>query len=275
LSMRPRRPLFATDVILPAVQSYRSSLLAASGKMTSELVWAHDVMQVYFDTVSSHPVVAEAHEIFASANKMLFVPECAKPVEQRSRTTPFPYAEGAALSVSYEDMLQLAQRRRSVRWFKDTPVQDEIIDQAIKIASLSPSACNRQPYRFVVVREPVNLNLVRELPMGVAGFADNLPVMVAIVGRLRAYSNSRDRHLIYIDGGLAAMSFMFALETLGLSSCPINWPDIKWREQQATKLMMLDPDERIVMWVGVGYADEEGLVPASTKLDVEQIRTFL
>lgn len=40
---------------------------------------------------------------------------------------------------------------------------------------------------------------------GATDFAENLPAMIAIVGDLSAYPYERDRHLIYIDGSLAAM----------------------------------------------------------------------
>ena len=52
-------------------------------------------------------------------------------------------------------------------------------------------------------------------------------MIIVIVGELDAYEYDRDRHLIYIDGSLAAMTFMLALETLGLSSCPINWSGVE------------------------------------------------
>ncbi len=54
-------------------------------------------------------------------------------------------------------MLSLSEainQRRSVRKFKPDPVPDEIIDQMLEAARLAPSATNRQPWRFQVVRDP-------------------------------------------------------------------------------------------------------------------------
>src|SRR5690606_11809839 len=100
---------------------------------------------------------------------------------------------------------------------------------------------------------------------GTNGFAENLPAMITIVGDLSAYPYERDRHLIYIDGSLAAMQLMLALETLGLSTCSINWPEVDSNERKLRKLIKLKDYERVIMLLAVGYADAGGGVPYSQK----------
>ena len=95
-----------------------------------------------------------------------------------------------------------------------------------------------------------------------------------IVGRQRAYFSERDRHLIYIDGALAAMSFVLALETLGLSSCCINWADIEAQERKMARLLQLEPDERVIMLVAIGYPDPEERVPYSAKKMLHTLRRY-
>ena len=109
------------------------------------------------------------------------------------------------------------------------------------------------------------------LAMGTVGFAENIPALAVVVGDLSCYQEYRDRHLIYIDASLAAMQFMLALETLGLSTCPINWPDIEVREQKMQKLLNLPAFQRPVMLIAIGYADPEALIAYSQKKDVEQL----
>ena len=101
--------------------------------------------------------------------------------------------------------------------------------------------------------------------MGTAGFSENIPAIIAIVGDLSAYPEERDRHVIYIDGSLAAMQLMLALETLELSTCPINWPDIRNREKRIREIIKLKDYERIIMLMAVGYADPTGGIPYSQK----------
>src|ERR1700727_755214 len=52
--------------------------------------------------------------------------------------------------------------RRSIRDFAPTPVPPEVIEQAIRAAASAPSGANLQPWRFVVVRDPVRKRRLRE-----------------------------------------------------------------------------------------------------------------
>lgn len=269
LIMQPRRDVFAVDYITQTVESYRDSLAGTVDR--DEVSWAHDVLKSYFETTSNHPVIDAARSVFQQLPSPY---SCASSLRHPDAgRVPFG-AYMQAPPVDYSAFSELCMRRRSVRWYQDRPVPRDIIDNAVAMAVQSPSACNRQPYKFVIFDDPASVAQVAELPMGVAGFSHNFPAMVAVVGRLRAYPHVRDRHVIYIDGALAAMSFMFALETQGVASCSINWPDIPEREHAATRLLKLAPDERIVMFISVGYAAEEGLVPYSQKLSLEEARVY-
>ena len=70
---------------------------------------------------------------------------------------------------------------------------------------------------------------------------------------------------VYIDASLAAMQLMLALETLGLSSCPVNWPDIESFEVKMEKKLGLTKNLRPIILLPVGYADLTGLIPSSSK----------
>jgi nitroreductase len=75
----------------------------------------------------------------------------------------------------------------------------------------------------------------------------------------------------YIDASLAAMQFMLALETLGLASCPINWPDVESLEQQMAVALDLPWHLRPVMLIALGYPDPTGGVPFSAKKPSESL----
>ena len=91
---------------------------------------------------------------------------------------------------------------------------------------------------------------------------------------LDAYFDERDRHVIYIDASLAAMTFMLALETLGLSSCPINWQDVAEFESKIRNILQLKTIERPVMLISCGYPDKDAKVPFSEKKDLDEIRSY-
>lgn len=150
----------------------------------------------------------------------------------------------------------------------------ELIDKAILVANQSPSACNRQPYEYRIIDDPNLLKEVAKIPAGIKGYEDNIPMLIVVVGNLDAYFDERDRHIIYIDASLANMAFMFSLETLGLSSCSINWPDIEKLEKRMEKSLKLKQHQRPIMCMAVGFPDPNGLVPYSEKRNIREIRKY-
>ena len=269
LISRPRREIFALGYIDETVDVYSIAVTASGCVGDQEVCWAHDVLLQYFEVTGSHPKL----ELLRGRFDELESP-AQRPTPERF-TSRVPYARQLEdCPVSYDSLLKLAKRRRSVRWFEQKPVPRELLLQALAVATQSPSACNRQPFEFRIFDDPELLSAVAALPAGTAGYEHNFPCVIVVLGRQRYYFDERDRHLIYIDGSLATMSFVLALETLGLSSCCINWPDIDEREQVAEKILQLEPDERPVMFIAVGYPDPTGLVPYSEKRAPEQLCRF-
>ena len=270
LISRPRRDVFALQYIEETVNVYQSVLESAKGECSGELSWAHDVLVEYFDTAGDHRLLNELGDRFRS------LPPPSQQVSANRAESRKPYLRDLdePVPVSYRNLLQLAERRRSVRWFTGTRVPREMLHQALAVATLAPSACNRQPFEFRIFDDPELSRKVADLPTGTVGYAHNFPCIVVVVGKLRYYYDEKDRHLIYIDGALASMSFVLALETLGLATCCINWPDIEEREQTAERLLQLEPDERPVMFIAVGYPDPTGLVPYSEKRTPRELCRF-
>jgi len=272
LIMRPRRSLFAEGFIQETVDCYtkavRSPLLDENEKK-----WATDVLDEYFAAVGSTEITDRARAIYQSARTRLAETSQASKsrIKNKLAFKPYPYSDLPSNTISFDQLNNLYHRRRSVRWYKDQIVPLDLVQQAANIASLAPSACNRQPYSFYFCNEKTKVVAIAQCAGGTVGFAENLPAIIAIVGDLSAYPYERDRHLIYIDGSLGAMQLMLALETLGLSTCSINWPDVQANENKIRKIIQLKEYEQIVMLLAVGYADPTGGIPFSQKKENQLI----
>ena len=265
LIMKPRRDVFALEYIEETVDSYvRFIQDLPEQEIDDELKWARDVLTEYFSAVKAVPTIDVAKRKFLQVKKL----------DKSATRVPYFRNLNAPSPVSYENLLELSYLRRSVRWYLPEPVPRDLIDKAISVAALSPSACNRQPFEFRVFDDPEMVKKVASIPGGTKGFNHNFPTIIVVVGKLRAYFSERDRHIIYIDGSLASMSLLYALETLGLSSCCINWPDVDEPEKAMTALLNLEPDERVVMLISVGYPDPDGMVPFSQKKSLNEIRRY-
>src|SRR5260370_19867278 len=60
------------------------------------------------------------------------------------------------------DFLERMASRRSVRFIPPEPVPFELIENAVRCASLAPSGANQQPWKFVVVKDPEIKRKIRE-----------------------------------------------------------------------------------------------------------------
>lgn len=268
LIMRPRRPVFAADFIEETVQIFAHAMHVSGGEWNSELVWAEDVLSDYFDAVDVTVVkIASAYGRYLAIEKTTRAPVLQRAVPyKRDLSSPPP--------VSFEDFMALSRRRRSVRWYENRRVDRAAVSRALEAAAQSPSACNRQPFHFRIFDEPEMAQRVTAIAMGTKGFSQQVPAVAVVIGQLRAYPFERDRHIIYIDASLAAMSFMFALETMGLASCPINWPDQEPHETRIREAVPMDEDERVVMLIAFGWPDPAGKVPFSSKRSVTDMAVF-
>jgi len=271
LLMRPRRPVFAKEYLVETIDSFEGIWMKSGLDKNPQIKWFHDVLAEYFALSGPDLIIDEQRVRFVSI--VTRRERIAEEICFDHKSVPYsrPHYDHA---ISYEKFMLLAKQRRSVRWFENRPVAREVIDKAILAANQSPSACNRQPYEFRVFDEPELVSKVSSIPMGTKGYASNIPVFVVLIGNLDAYFDERDRHVIYVDASLAAMSFMLALETLGLSSCAINWPDIEAKEKQMAKLLSLPDHQRPVMCLAIGYSDRSGKVAYSEKRPLDMIRKY-
>ncbi|MGO1943995.1 MAG: nitroreductase family protein [Ancrocorticia sp.] len=271
LIMEPRREVFAKDYILETVEFYRDATKPSEVGPTldpAEARWARDVLDAYFAAVEhTDPTITKALAVYNDSAMPLME-------ELDRRTSPYAHGEVGANPVSFDDLLALAKRRRSVRWFESKPVPRDLLDQAFRVAREAPTACNREPFEFLVFDDPEKAREIAGVPFGTGGYSEQLPVVIVVKGKLDSYFSPRDRHAPYVDASLASMQFILAAETLGLGTVVINWPDFEPLEAKMAKKLGLKPHERVLFLMGVGYPREDGKVPSSVKKSLSVLRTY-
>ena len=268
LGTRNRRGRFALSYISRTVKDLGLLLKyrAEDRQRDADLSWAADVLREYFSVVEDGGIVAAAREEFMRQAREMGLAS-GGPVVRKEK-------EREAPGVSTDHLRQLVERRKSVRWFLPERIERGTIDQALEIARLAPSACNRQPLRFVVLDRPEEAAACAGLLMGAEGYAANVPAMVVIVGRMRAFEHPRDRHLVHVEAGLCAMLFLLALETLGLGGCCVNCPDLGAQSRRLSRFLTLERDEQPVLAVVFGKPDPEGLVGRADRRPLEKLRQY-
>lgn len=153
---------------------------------------------------------------------------------------------------------ELIQKRQSDRKYKDEPVRREDIVKCLEAARLAPSACNSQPWKFVVVEDKAVLKEMSEaaIGLGMNKFTAGVPVMVAVVqesmnleAKAGALVKSKDYSMI--DLGIAVENFCLQAAELGLGTCIIGWFD----EKRVKKLLGVPRSRRIQVLISLGHPD--------------------
>ena len=160
-----------------------------------------------------------------------------------------------------ERFLELVARRQSDRRFDaDRPVEPEKITRIVEAARLAPSACNSQPWHFVVVDDLDTKNRVADAAasrvLGMNHFTKQAPVHLLVVeesGNLTSTFGGwvKSKHFPHIDIGIAAHITLAAADE-GLGSCIVGWFD----EAAVRKVLGIPSGKRVLLDIVIGYSTD-------------------
>lgn len=156
------------------------------------------------------------------------------------------------------DFLELVNARQSDRAYdKSRPVEREKLERILEAARLSPSACNAQPWKFVVVDDPeLSVKVGKATAgLGMNKFAKDAPVHILIVEESMNItsmlgSKIKDKYFPLVDIGIAAAHISLATESEGLGSCILGWFD----EKGIKKLLGIPEKKRLLLDITIGYS---------------------
>lgn len=152
-------------------------------------------------------------------------------------------------------MLDLLRRRRSIRRFLETPVEQEKVDQLIKAALLSPSSRGLQPWEFIVVQDREMLGQLSLSKTHGSSFLRGAPLGIVVL----ADPNRCD---VWIeDASIATLILHLTAEALGLGSCWIQIRE-RWHDQRQSaadyikELLRIPEGYEVEAMVAMGYPAE-------------------
>lgn len=160
------------------------------------------------------------------------------------------------------NFLNLVRNRYSVRDFLDKPVEEEKIKLCLESSRLAPSACNSQPWKFIVIN---NLALKNTLcdkifsgPYKTNLFAKKAPVIVVVVSEKSTFLAKvggflRNTKYYLIDIGIAVEHFILQAAELGLGTCWVGW----FNEKEAKKILSIPYNKKIDIIIPVGYPAQQ------------------
>ena len=149
--------------------------------------------------------------------------------------------------------LDLAEKRRSVRAYKPDEVPEELLQTVLEAGRLAPSACNKQPWRFIVVRSETGRRALGAAYAREWFWKAPLVVAVCILPK-EAWTRSHDgKNYAMADGALAMDHLQLAAAELGLGTCWIAAFD----PAAAREILGLPDGVDIVGMTPLGFPDVE------------------
>lgn len=156
------------------------------------------------------------------------------------------------------------ESRHSVRDFSDDEITDEEISEAMRIAGMTPTACNRQSSKVYAFREKGIRDRIIDLQLGDQGWCDNASVLFLITGNMSFFGGVAEREQVYIDGGLFAMNFVWGLHLAHVASCFKMFVRNHALQRKLRKLLDIPKNEVPIVLILAGhYRKEPSLRPAS------------
>ena len=190
---------------------------------------------------------------------------------------------------------EAVQQRRSVKHFDPNHVMTEKeIHDLLSYAILSPTACNIQNWRFVVVTDKALRQKIRAVSWGQAQ-VEEASILIVLVADLMAWNKNPSRYwkdapkpaqdyLVpaihqYYDGkpqvqrdeamrscGMAAMNIMLTAKSMGYDTCPMDGFDF----DKVSELLNLPTDHTPAMFVCVGKGIKEAM-PRGGQLPLDEV----
>jgi len=164
--------------------------------------------------------------------------------------------------IKSSDFLDLVKYRQSDRAYLSSPVEEDKINRILEAGRLAPSACNSQPWRFIVINDQDLKNKIADCTsskvLGMNHFTKQAPIHIAIVEEKANFTSSagsliKGKHFPLIDIGIAAEHICLQAAAEGLGSCMLGWFD----ETKVKNLLHIPKSKRVPLIITIGYPDKE------------------
>lgn len=164
--------------------------------------------------------------------------------------------------------------RRSIRKFKDQPIDEAVLREIVEEASFSPSWKNTQIVRYTAVSDPELKEKISKCTSGYAGNAFNIsgaPTVIAVsivknrsgYERDGSFTTNKGTGWQMFDAGIAAQTFCLAAHEHGIGSVILGIIDY----EEIASLLNIPDTQELVTLIPIGYPAESPEAPRRKTVD--------
>ncbi len=165
------------------------------------------------------------------------------------------------------EILKEIRNRISVRSFNSRVIEKDVLVRIIEAGRMSPSAKNRQPWRFIVID---NVDLKKKIESAAYGqeYVGNAGAIIVACSTNIEYEMPNKQQSYPIDIAIAVSFMMLQAESEGLGSCIVTTYD----ESEIKTLLTVPYSMRVVMLLLLGYTGDKMVV--HDRKPISQISAF-
>ena len=176
---------------------------------------------------------------------------------------------------------EMMAARRSCRAYQDKAVAREDLVKIVEAGRLTPSACNSQPWKFIVVDEPAAKELLCDaLVIGEGKTAcpwrAQVPAFIVVCeteAKVMPFVLEHYKTTQYYapgDLGAAAMNMCHQAMELGLSTCILGLND----QEKMERHFGIPAGHTVRVILAVGYGVEPAAAPNKVRKPLEEVCSF-
>lgn len=167
------------------------------------------------------------------------------------------------------DLSGFFESRYSIRNFSGEEVDVETIKKAVNMARKTPSVCNRQSCRVHLYSDKKKILDLLQYQNGNSGFREHINKLLIITSDLQSFLNIGERYQCWIDGGMFSMSLVYALHSLGVGTCCLNWSVEYDMDLNVRQKAEINPSESIIMFIAIGHLPQNLKVAISNRKNLD------
>jgi nitroreductase len=146
----------------------------------------------------------------------------------------------------------LIRKRYSVRSYQSKPVEDEKLKKVLDAARIAPTAVNKQPFRFIVVKTEGREEELKQIYH--ADWFSQAPLVIcACTVQSESWTRRDGRNYVDVDTTIAMDHLILAATELGLGTCWIAAFDA----QAAREILKLPDEVEPLLFTPLGYPTDE------------------
>ena len=161
------------------------------------------------------------------------------------------------------DLIRTIQERRSIRKYKDEPIDDIAMEKIIDAARWAPNAGNYNSWRFIVITSAAQKKLLLNF---CPGMFDMPAAIVVICAKPKQKKLKEATRLMYMaDCAIAAQNIVLTAYSLNIGSCIV----ISFADKALREILEIPEDVQPYLMVTLGYPGETPEPPA--RLPISEI----